>query len=53
MEMSKAIIAGIVLALVALTSAVKYREDEVAAYHFHTYIFDINPEHTAEALAFR
>jgi hypothetical protein len=49
----KGMLLGAVLGLVALGCAQTFFEDEIEAFHFHTYIFDVNPDHTAEALALR
>jgi len=31
----------------------EFIDDEIEAWHFHTYFFEVNPERTDEALAFR
>lgn len=42
-----------VLGVVAVASSQGYITDEVGAWHFHTYFFEVNPSKTAEAISFR
>ncbi len=51
-KMNKLVLA-VVLAVIAAAGAQTYIEDEVGAWHFHTYFFEVNPSKTAEAVAFR
>lgn len=44
---------AVVLAVIAAASAQTFVEEEVGAWHFHTYFFEVNPSKTAEAVAFR
>lgn len=49
------------LAIIGFVCGVPYFKDEtsdfnledIEAYHFHIYIFDVNPRHAEEALALR
>ncbi len=41
------------LGVVAAATAQSYFEEDIFAWHFHTYFFEVNPSKTAEALSFR
>ncbi|CAL8117826.1 unnamed protein product [Orchesella dallaii] len=44
---------AVLLAVVATAAAQGFYEEEIGAWHFHTYFFEVNPSKTAEAIAFR
>jgi len=49
----RALFVAALLAVVAATAAQSFYEEEIGAWHFHTYFFEVNPSKTAEAIAFR
>lgn len=49
----KVIVASVLLALAATCAAQSFITEEIGAWHFHTYFFEVNPSKTAEAIAFR
>ncbi|ODM92146.1 DOPA 4,5-dioxygenase [Orchesella cincta] len=49
----KAFTIAVLVAFVAAAASQSYYEEEIGAWHFHTYFFEVNPSKTAEAQAFR
>lgn len=49
----KVLAVAVLFGIVALTASQSFNDEEVGAWHFHTYFFEVNPAKTAEAVAFR
>ncbi|ODM90677.1 DOPA 4,5-dioxygenase [Orchesella cincta] len=49
----KAVTIAVLVAFVAAATAQSYYEEEIGAWHFHVYFFEVNPSKTAEAQALR
>lgn len=43
-----------ILGVAAVAAAPReFNDEEAGAWHFHTYFFEVNPQKSAEAVAFR
>ena len=49
---TKVIVFVVALGFIVIASA-GFIKEEIQAYHFHTYIFDVNPDRVEEALTLR